>query len=349
MTEEVQIAPEFILPDFARSRCNLADASLGAEVVVASDHFFGPAERMLNPDPARFYPGRYDDHGKWMDGWETRRRRGPGHDRAIVRLAFPGRLHGVDLDTSFFTGNYPLAVSLDGCYTDQRHPEESVTWTTLLPPTPMQGNAHHPFAITDTGIYSHLRLNLFPDGGIARLRVYGDVQAPRGPGLAADSVDLCALENGGQEIAWNNSHYGRPLNLLKPGRGKDMGDGWETRRRREPGQDWCILRLGIPGIVQRVEVDTAHFKGNFPEHCSIQAAYLENQPPAAVITQSMFWKTLLPAQPLHADRLHTFAESLFTCRNEIINHVRLNIDPDGGISRLRLWGIPARIGDVVKT
>lgn len=337
MTIESITAPSYELPDFALRRLNLADSSIGANILSFSDAFFGSPERMLNPLPPVFYPARYDDNGKWMDGWESKRRRGPGHDWAIVRLAMPGRIHGIDLDTSFFTGNYPLAVSVEAGYSSKPEPDTEVFWREIVPATAMRGNSHHFIPVTDTGVFTHLRVNLIPDGGLARLRVYGDVHRVGRKITSEERINLLALELGGREVAWNDSHYGTPMNLLKPNRGRDMGDGWETRRRREPGHDWCILRMGFPGTVDTIEIDTAHFKGNFPERFSLQGALMPEAPAASIVAQSQFWQTLLPEQALSADSIHEFASNLILPHGPI-NHIRLNIFPDGGVSRMRLWG-----------
>lgn len=329
-------APAADLPDWARQQINLADARLGAETLACSDDFFAPMARLLQPQAAIFVPGKYDAHGKWMDGWESRRKRGPGHDWCIIRLARPGRIAGVDIDTSFFTGNYPPAASLDGC-PDGCDPEQADSWQPLLPATGLGGNRHHLLAIASTDCYSHVRLNILPDGGVARLRVYG---RPSGsPEAAADGmVDLAAALNGGYPVAWNDAHFGVAGNLLLPGRGVDMGDGWETRRRREPGFDWCIVALGQPGTIRRIEVDTAHFKGNFPDRCSLQAGHAPGLSDQALVAQAQFWPTLLPEMQLQADHIHDYAAEVAALGP--VTHVRLNLHPDGGVSRLRLWGEP---------
>lgn len=341
MSNDVIVSPPVELPEFARSRVNLADATLGAKAVAVSDEFFAPIERMFNPEPARFYPDRYDDHGKWMDGWETRRRRNGGHDWSIIRLGLPGVIRGIDFDTSFFTGNFAPAVALEACNCAEGDPTSDSEWVTLVPSKSLQGNSHHFVEISDERVWTHLRLNIYPDGGIARLRVYGDVAidwSTRGD----EVIDLIALENGGRQVAWSDAHFGMPMKMLKPGRGVNMGDGWETRRRREPGHDWAIFELGCPGVIERIEVDTAHFKGNFPAGCSIQAARVEWGTDQSVITQSMFWETLLPEQPLTADAIHSFAEQVRDLGP--ITHIRFNMIPDGGVSRLRLFGRPVKDG-----
>jgi len=331
-------APATDLPVWAQQQINLADARLGAEAVACSDDFFAPMDRLLQPSAAIFVPGKYDAHGKWMDGWESRRKRGPGYDWCVIRLARPGRLAGVDIDTSFFTGNYPPAASLDGCRVGC-DPLHDASWETVLTPCSLSGNSHHllPLA-TGEAVFSHLRLNILPDGGVARLRVYGRPAGEAEPG-ADGLVDLAAALNGAYPVAWNDQHFGVVGNLLRPGRGIDMGDGWETRRRREPGFDWCIIALGQPGIIRRIEVDTAHFKGNFPDRCSLQAAHTPGVSREALVTQSQFWPMLLPETPLQADHIHLINSAIAPLGP--VSHVRLNLHPDGGVSRLRLWGNPA--------
>ncbi|MBK8286986.1 MAG: allantoicase [Ahniella sp.] len=327
-------------PEFVRSRVNLASARLGAEALVCSDDFFADKSRMLNPDAAVFIPGKYDTNGKWMDGWESRRKRVPGHDWCVVRLATPGSIEGLDLDTSHFTGNFPPAASVEGCLLKPGvDPDEHTRWQPLLPARNLLGNRHHYFDIETPGTWSHLRVNLFPDGGLARLRVYG-TPAFDPKDLDIDGyTDLIAALNGGTIVATNNEHFGLASSLLLPGRGVNMGDGWETRRRREPGNDWCIIALARPGTIDNIEVDTCHFKGNYPDRCSIQATSAAAGTRESLITQSMFWPVLLPEQKLDMDRQHFFREQILS--HAPITHVRLNIFPDGGVSRLRLRGKPA--------
>jgi allantoicase len=323
-------------PDFVRRHVNLADARLGATALATSDDFFAAMERMLNPEPAVFIPGKYDTNGKWMDGWESRRKRIAGHDWCIVRLARPGIVHGLDLDTSHFTGNYPPAASIEACHLAEGDPDASTEWHALLPAQNLAGNRHHYFPIATDRPCSHLRVNLFPDGGLARLRVYGvpefSAQSQDGDGL----IDLIAALNGGTVVAANNQHFGFASNLLLPGRGVNMGDGWETRRRREPGNDWCIIALARPGTIAAIEVDTCHFKGNYPDRCSIQATSQAGGTAESMVTQSMFWATLLPEQKLQMDHQHHYRDQIVA--HQPISHVRFNIFPDGGVSRLRLRG-----------
>ncbi|MDP1697536.1 MAG: allantoicase [Xanthomonadaceae bacterium] len=326
-------------PEFTRRHVNLADARLGAQALACSDDFFAAMQRMLNPEPAVFIPGKYDSNGKWMDGWESRRKRVSGHDWCIVRLARPGRIHGIDLDTSHFTGNYPPAASVEGCCVADDDPDADTVWFELVAATDLGGDAHHYHAITQIRFCTHVRVNLLPDGGLARLRVYGTPQFDHTATDAAGLVDLASALQGGTIVATNNQHFGLASNLLLPGRGSHMGDGWETRRRREPGNDWCLIALAHPGIIEAIEVDTGHFKGNYPDRCSIQGAAVPASTPESLITQSMFWPTLLPEHALQADHQHFFGSEIV--QHQPITHVRFNIFPDGGVSRLRLRGWPA--------
>jgi len=321
--------------EFVTKYTDLASPRLGAEAIFATDDFFADKSRLIDPADPVFITDKYDDNGKWMDGWESRRKRGEGFDHCIIRLGLPGVIHGVNIDTSHFTGNFPPAASIDACLIEGE-PGEATNWTEIVPSVTLQGDSHHLLAVQNSGTWSHLRLNIYPDGGVARLRVYGEVQCNWDSRDAEEIVDLASLLNGGRGIAASDQHYGSPSQILAPGRGVNMGDGWETRRRREPGNDWAIISLGHPGTISAIEVDTAHFKGNYPDRCSIQAALVSGGTEESLITQSMFWKTLLPEQKLSMDNIHKF-------ENEVadigpISHVRLNIIPDGGISRLRLFG-----------
>jgi len=318
---------------------NLAEDALGAKALWASDDFFAPKERMLQRSEPIFRAGVFDEHGQWMDGWESRRRRGGGHDACIVQLAHAGVVRLIDLDTRHFTGNYPPQASVEAC-NDADPLSPAARWTTILATRPLQGNSHNPFAVENGAAWRYLRLSIFPDGGIARLRVWGEIR-PDWNAIGADAkVDLFALENGGAALDANDQHYGHIGNLNRPGRGLNMGDGWETRRRREPGHDWAIVRLGHPGTIEEVEIDTAHFRGNFPDRVSLQAALLDGPGGDTLAEQSAGWPLLLPEQPMRADAQHRFKAEL--ARLGPVSHVRMNLHPDGGVSRLRLFGRIAR-------
>lgn len=312
----------------------LEQPRLGTRVVFASDEFFGAKERLIEPGEPVFIEGKYDDHGKWMDGWESRRKREPGHDWCIVRLGIPGIVRGFNIDTRHFTGNYPPSASIDACMSDADIPADEVVWRELLPAVELAGDSQRYEAITNDERYSHLRLNIYPDGGVARLRIYGEVRPDRDKLDANESIDLFAIENGGRAILCNNEHYGSKHNLNLPGRGRDMGDGWETARRRTPGNDWVILRLGHPGRIEKVEIDTAHFKGNYPDRAELRAALIGDEYDLG--SSSETWPVLLPESKLAMDKRHYFSSELQDIGT--VSHVRLNIFPDGGISRVRLVG-----------
>ncbi len=293
---------------------------------------------MLQAGEPVWKEGVFDDSGKWMDGWETRRKRFEGHDQAVIRLGVPGVLKGVDIDTRFFTGNHPPAASLDGCFCAEGDPDDSTSWSEVLAAVGLQGDSHHYHPIDDERPWTHLRLNIYPDGGIARLRLYGVPYRDWSNQPPGTALDLAAAVNGGRALACSDQHFGRMGNLLNPGRAINMGDGWETGRRRTPGHDWVIVALGHPGSIEAAVVDTLHFKGNYPESCSIQAAFVEGGNEARIEAQSLFWRELLPAQKLEMHQEHRFERHLNALGP--ITHVRLNIFPDGGVSRLRLFGRP---------
>ncbi len=324
------------VPDFVYDYPNLASARLGAVATFATDDFFADKSRMLQDTPAVFVPDKYDDNGKWMDGWESRRRRHGGHDWAIVQLATPCVIKGLDIDTSHFTGNFPPAASLEGCRSEAE-PSDKTVWTPLLPINSLGSSRHHYFAVQSDLAVNYIRLQIFPDGGVARLRVYG---APVPNWKAGDTKtvhELSALKNGGMIVAYNDAHYGNLPAFLMEGRGRNMGDGWETRRRREPGNDWIIVALGGVGTLEKIEVDTAFYKGNFADRCSLQAAKVEQGTRASIITQSQFWPELMGMQQLKADTVHTFNADQIAKLGPV-SHVKLNIYPDGGVSRLRIFG-----------
>ena len=321
-------------PDFTRQWANLASARLGARAIEASDEFFAEKGRMLRDTAPVFIADKYDDNGKWMDGWETRRRRTPGHDYCIVRLATRGILHGLDIDTAHFTGNYPQAASVDIRASDDGSGAE---WREIVPRMELSGDRHHYVALDRAGPAACLRLNIFPDGGVARLRVFGEPDYDWSAVSPNSLIELSAFAHGGRIVAYNDSHYGSPWSILTPGRGVNMGDGWETRRRRTPGHDWIVVALGAAGVVERVEVDTAHFKGNYPESCSIQAGPMRADPGGDWDRETRDWPVLLERVKLKPDALHVFERANLNPLGPI-DAARLNIHPDGGISRLRLFG-----------
>lgn len=331
------------MKDFTRL-VDLASARLGGKVLQANDEFFAPKENLLKLSKPIFIEGTYTSRGKWMDGWETRRRRTPGYDWCTIRLGFPGIIHGVVVDTSHFKGNFPSHFSLDACdlgdsapYKNekQRLQGSAARWVEFVPQTALQGDSLNQFPVVPAGRFTHLRLKIYPDGGLARLRVHGEV-VPGWTRRSRAEIDLAAIENGGSVVASSDEFFSGPLNLLMPGRGRDMGDGWETRRRRGPGHDWAILKLGVPGAIHRIEVDTAHFKGNYPDRCSIESCYVQESSSKDFSVGSATWKPVLPETKLNANRRHVFLRQLESTAPA--THVRFNIYPDGGVSRLRLFG-----------
>jgi allantoicase len=316
---------------------NLAEERLGTRVVAVTDDFFAAAENMFKPGRGVFIDGKYTDRGKWMDGWESRRKRVPGHDTCVLKLGLRGVVRGIDIDTNFFLGNHPPFASIDAA-TSRGTPQDG-DWTEILPKSPLQPGSQNLFKIASEKAWSHLRLHIYPDGGVARLKVYGDVTPDWdafGPG---DILDLAAVQNGGRVLLANDMFFSSKDNLIMPGRGLNMGDGWETRRKREAGHDWVILQLGRPGYVKSLEVDTCHFKGNYPDACSLDFCFVAPNAAADVaeLARSGKWEPLLPRTKLEANTQHYFnGKTIATARP--VSHVRLNIFPDGGISRLRVLG-----------
>ncbi|KAJ8371618.1 hypothetical protein AAFF_G00306540 [Aldrovandia affinis] len=374
-------------PDFLQLN-NLACGMAGGRVIFATDEWFAPAQNLLKREPADFIASAFTEYGKWMDGWESRRKRIPGHDWSIVQLGVPGVIHGFDVDTSFFTGNYAPSVSiqatclrpdeipslaLEGDRTGKAATEEefeavaelhSESWDELVPVTELKpgysDSCHNYFPITFPHRVTHLRLNMYPDGGIARLRAYGVGQKDWSAGPSSDPVDLVALANGGVCQGYSDAHFGHPRNMIGLGRAANMGDGWETARRLDrpksletdergilqvPGSEWAVFRLGHPGLISTIEVDTNHFKGNFPDSCKIEACSLSAEEEEQYRSTRWAsddrgkWKTLLPPQKLKPHHVHLFSGEAVQLA-EVVTHVRLVIAPDGGVSRLRLWGHP---------
>ncbi|MFH9070583.1 allantoicase [Streptomyces alboflavus] len=321
---------------------NLADRRLGAGVIAANDEFFAQRENLLVPEPAEFDPEHFGHKGKVMDGWETRRRRGVSaeqpwptaedHDWALVRLGAPGVIRGVVVDTAHFRGNMPQAVSVEATSVEGApSPEEllsgDVKWTTIVPRTPVGGHAANGFEVTAEQRFTHLRVNQHPDGGIARLRVHGEV-APDPKWLAAlGSFDVVALENGGQVLDASNHFYSSPVNTINPGRSRKMDDGWETARRRDSGNDWINYQLVAESSIRAIEIDTAYLKGNSAGWASLSVKSSDGP-------EGGEWQEFLPRTRLQPDTNHRFVLDT----PAVGSLVRIDIFPDGGFSRLRLFG-----------
>jgi allantoicase len=315
---------------------DLASERLGGSVLYANDDFFAEKENLLKPHKPVWKEHEYTDRGKWMDGWESRRKRVPGYDFAIVRLGLRGIVRNVVVDTAFFRGNFPESCSIEG--TSMRVDASvdallAAEWRELLPRSPLQGDHENIFPIASTDAITHVRLNIFPDGGVARLRVLGEVVPEwRLVGGLGNEIDLAAAENGAQVLTCSDMFFGPKHNLIMPGRAHNMSDGWETKRRRGPGHDWVIVKLATEGQVRRVELDTNHFKGNYPDTASIEASADGGET----------WTDLLARTKLQAHTRHFFIDELLT--DAPFTHVRVNVFPDGGISRLRVWGTATQRG-----
>jgi len=312
---------------------DLAARSFGGSVVWANDETFAGRENLITPGPASFTPRTFGPRGQVYDGWETRRRREAGHDQAIVRLGEPGVVHHVVVDTSHFTGNYPVAASVEAvCVAGHPAVDEllAAEWTTVVQRSPLQGDRLNTFAVDSARRWTHVRLTIHPDGGVARLRVHGEVVADPGLVEALGTVDLASLELGGRVTACSNLFYGAPDRLISPGSARSMGDGWETARRRDEGNDWVQLRLASRGVVRVAELDTTWFLGNAPGSAELSGRDGDG---AA-------WQPLLPRSPLQPDTRHRFALDGAAPATD----VRLDVFPDGGMARLRLWGSPTEDG-----
>jgi len=314
---------------------NLAEPKLGSKVIFKTDDFFASASRIINPNPPIFKEGIFDTHGKWMDGWETRRRRRKGFDYLIIKLGKPGKIFNVDIDTSHFNGNQPTHASLQACYSNKK-PNNKTRWIKILDKKKLGPNKNHNFIIKNKSVFTHVKLNIFPDGGVARLRVYGEVEIKK-INFGNKLINLTSVLNGASIVGCNNEHFGRAENILAPGKGKNMGDGWETRRSRGKNFDWLIIKLGRTGTINKIEIDTHHFKGNYPDRCSLQAAYISKKiSNYSVVKKSTKWKSILNKVKLNANKKHGFNNKIM--KKNKINFIRINIYPDGGISRIRAFG-----------
>ncbi len=318
---------------------DLAAERLGGAVLLANDEFFAPKEALLKAAAPEWREHEYTDRGKWMDGWETRRRRSPGHDWCLVRLGLPGVVRGVVVDTSYFRGNFPEACELEGAEVEGVPDPESlamdpaVRWHALVARSPLTGDSRNTFAVSSAERVTHVRFRIHPDGGVARLRVHGEGRPDARVFAPGRVLDLAAMEQGGFVLQCSDMFFGHRQNLILPGRSTHMGDGWETRRRRGPGHDWSIVRLAARGELRRLELDTDHFKGNAPGSCSLEWCDSPGTD-ATALAASAIWKPLLPDTPLQPHARHAWA----VAPGITATHVRLNIFPDGGVARLRVLG-----------
>ncbi|MDC0428161.1 allantoicase [Candidatus Pelagibacter sp.] len=320
---------------FTNGLIDLAQPRLGSKVIFRTDDFFASAERIIDPSAPVFKEGLFDKNGKWMDGWESRRKRTPGHDYLIIKLGKPGSISKVNVDTSHFNGNQPSMISIEACNSKSNN-IKNFKWKSLLVKKKTKANSHHIFKTSSKSVFTHIKLNIFPDGGVARLRLYGNISKEKND-FKNKTINLASLLDGASVIACNNEHFGKAENILAPGKAKNMGDGWETRRRRDKGFDWLILNSIDGEKIDKIEISTHHFKGNFPSHCSLQAAYITTKKSSSsIVSGSNKWKILMNKTMLKANKTHTFRNVLM--KNDKINFIKINIFPDGGISRFRIFG-----------
>lgn len=317
--------------DFA-AEVDLASRWLGGSVLAASDESFGEKESLLTPTPSAFVPGNYGPRGEIVDGWETKRRREPGHDWALVRLGAAGIITGIDVDTSCFTGNFPTTCRIEACGVEGYPGPKALMaaeteWVEIVPRSPLKGDAHNRFEVSNRRRFTHVRLSAFPDGGIARLRVFGHV-VPDPRLFDGLTIDLAGQDHGGQVITSSDGFYTSAAMLNRPDKARHMGEGWETRRRRDDGNDHAIIRLALPGQVRLVEIDTAHFKYNASAEVALAGAH-------EALAADEGWTPLLSRRPLQPDTRHVFR---LPEGGAPVSYVRLDAYPDGGISRVRLWG-----------
>jgi len=323
---------------------DLASARIGGETLSCSDDFFAEMENLIKPGRGIFIDDKFTDRGKWMDGWESRRSYGRVHRResscefdwCIIRLGIKGIIRGFDVDTNYFRGNAPEFVSIEACISDVE-PNADTNWQTVLKKTSVDAHSQNIFQINNNNAYSHIRLNMFPDGGIARLRVYGEAEVNRKQFIDGELIDLAYVKNGGKALLVSDMFFSDKNNLIMPGRGKDMGDGWETKRRRDPGPDWSIVKLGNQGSIEKVIIDTCHFKGNFPDTFTLEGM-VSNSDNFSNGQQQGKWQPVIARTQLYAHREHLFINEIVVDNQQSFTHVRLSIFPDGGISRMRIFG-----------
>ena len=309
---------------------NLVSPILGSKIHSYSDQFFGAASRMLNENPPIFKENLYDKHGKWMDGWETRRKRLEGNDFCIIKLGKSGKISIVEIDTSFFNGNQPEYASLDVCFSNNN----KFIWKNILKKKKLKPNAIHQFRINNNTSINFVRLNIFPDGGIARLKLLGDMSLNLKKSNKV--IDLASVLNGAKIVACSDEHFGKAENIIAPGKSINMGNGWETKRRRGKGYDWIIIKLGATGFIDKFNIQTHYFKGNYPASFSIQSSLIkDDRNTKDIVNMSKKWNTIITKTNLKPHH-QLIVENKF--KRQKFNFVKLNIYPDGGISRLRVFG-----------
>jgi allantoicase len=325
------------------NQINVASSDLGTRVIYSSDEFFADAERMLKPGEPVFIDGKFDDHGKWMDGWETRRRRDGKNDYCFIQLGQRSVIKGFDINTTHFTGNYPPGISILGCCISEDITGKDIAknvdqnlWFDLLKMSELEGDSNNIFSSSSEQEVTHLKVSIYPDGGIARFRAYGSICFDERL-YDADNINIIAANSGARAVYANDEHFGNLQNILAEHEPLNMGDGWETRRRRKPGNDWGIIELPRPAIISGVVVDTKFFKGNYPDRFSISSECISDVEDDELIKQSKFWIDLINQQKLEMNKEHIFGKDSVE-HQKPVTHIRIDIYPDGGIARLKLIG-----------
>ena len=322
------------------SLIDLISEDYGGRTLFASDEFFAEKENLLKEGRGIFIEDKYTENGKWMDGWESRRRRDDNYDYCIIKTGINGTIKNLVIDTNHFLGNHPPFASVDGCVAPESEDLEDLknsSWENILPSSPLYSGSQNLFSVNPTKIYKYLRLNIFPCGGVARFRALGTASPDT---TGANAMDLAAVVNGGRVVFSSDMFFGSMHNLIQPNPGKNMGDGWETKRKRISGNDWCLIRLAMPGKIEKIEVDTNHFNGNFPDSFSLEAGYFPEIPDHELLMNKQNWTEILSPKKLKAHDQASFTD--LKNNDRVFSHVKLHIYPDGGVSRLRVWGKPSK-------
>lgn len=312
---------------------------LGGAVVACLNEWFAEAANLIKPKAPIRDATRFVHAGAWYDGWETRRHNTEEADWAIIKAGVAlAQIAGCEVDTAFFNGNHAPHILVEGAnFALEEAPQDwasaSVNWEPIIEKTECGPSQKH-FFVRESGLtsqnYTHFRLRMYPDGGIARFRLYG-VVLPVPPKDKCEILDFALVKNGGVAVQVSDQHFGSADNLLLPGRGHDMSDGWETKRSRTPGHvDWVVIKLGALTTIKNIVVDTAHFRGNFPQKINVKG-YKGLQPPAF---DSQEWSLLVPDSKTGPDAEHEYDIE----DTSSYSHVLLTIIPDGGVKRVRVNG-----------
>ncbi|CAI6335072.1 unnamed protein product [Periconia digitata] len=327
---------------FKSKYTDLISAPLGSEIVSFSDEWFAAASNLITPTPPIRKPGVFVHSGAWYDGWETRRHNTEPADWVVIKLGVAsGKVAGVEIDTAFFNGNHAPEIAVEGYFAKSEEEEKELAsasfqkWETILSKQECGPSQRHGWALPNITekAYTHVRLLMYPDGGIARFRLYG-VAVPVFPQSPGAIFELSATVMGGVATSCSDQHFGTKDNLLLPGRGKDMGDGWETKRTRGEHVDWTIVKLGSRGEIDHIIIDTAHFRGNFPQKVQVFAGEFTEEPSH----DDAKWVEILEPQKSGPDKEHDYKSELKAVQGKGYTHAKLVIIPDGGVKRFRVFG-----------